>query len=211
MAQIVGRNALQTNGLHKGRDFPRGSIGVTGRECDFLSLKQVCALKNLIRVLANRLLPKCQQMHLDTLHQRYGSDAARRFRLCHHYPAFLCVGNIPHDRQCIVLKIEVLPLKPQAFPAPDTCRSHQQHHTAVFQLASIQRTKKYLCLLLRQCLHWTFDSFRRVHLLDGVLFDGLLLLRIVEDNPQNVVMMLDALFGQRPSIGARYSSRKYWR
>ena len=175
------------------RNLARRRVRIAGLVWTLKPFKEIHVLDDLVGMALNRGSPEQKQFVLDALHDRNGADAARRLRFRDKDAALLGVRHVAGDVECVFVEVEVLPLQAKAFSAPDSSRCHEQHHASVFGLAFADRTEEDPCLILRERIHWALDRSRRIHLLDRILFDELLLLRVVEDDPQNVVMMLDAL------------------
>ena len=162
--------------------------------------EEVHVLDDLIGMALDRGSSEQKQFVLDAFHDRNGADAAWRLWLCDKDAALLGVRHVAGDVERVFFEVEVLPLQAKAFSAPDSSRCHEQHHASVFGLAFADRAEEDSCLILRERIHRALDRSRRVHLLDRILLDELLLLRVVKDDPQDVVMMLDALLRKRPSV-----------
>jgi len=191
--QIVWRNALQADSSHEVRDFARRCVRIAGLIGTFKPFKEIHIFDDLVGMTLDRGASEQKQFVLDAFHDRNGANAAWRLRFCDKNAALLGVRHVAGDVKRVFVEVEVLPLQAEAFSAPDSRRRHEQHHAAVFGLAFADRAEEDSRLILRECIHWAFDRSRRVHLLDRILLDELLLLRVIEDDPQNVVMVLDAL------------------
>lgn len=200
MPQIVGRNALQADSPHEVRDLARRRVRIAGLVGTLKPFKEVHVLDDLVGMALYCRSSEQKQFVLDAFHDRNGADAAWRLRFRDKDATLLGVRHISGNVQRILFKVEVLPLQAEAFSAPDSRRCHEQHHTSVFRLAFVDRAEEDSRLILRERIHWALDRSRRVHLLDRILLDELLLLRVVKDDPQDVVMMLDALLRKRPSV-----------
>ncbi len=198
--QIMRRNALQADSSHEMRNLARRCVRIAGLVWTIKPFKEVHVLDDLVGVALNRGSSEQKQFVLDAFHDRNGADAARRLWFRDKDAALLGVRHITGDVERVFVEVEVLPLQAKAFSASDSRRCHEQHHASVFGLAFADRAEEDSRLILRERIHWTLDRSRRVHHLDRILLDELLLLRVVEDDPQNVVMMLDALLRKRPSV-----------
>ena len=198
--QIMGRNALQADSPHEMRDLARCRIRIAGLVGTLKPFKEVHVLDDLVGMALNRGSSEQEQFVLDAFHDRNGADAARRLWFRDKDAALLGVRHVAGDMERVFVEVEVLPLQAEAFSAPDSRRCHEQHHASVFRLAFADRAEEDSGLILRERIHRTLDRSRRVYPLDRILFDELLLLRVVKDDPQNVVMMLDALLRKRPSV-----------
>lgn len=200
MPQIVRRNALQADSPHEMRDLARRRVRIAGLVGTLKPLKEIHVLDDLVGMPLYRGSLEQKKFVFDAFHDRNGTDAARRLRLRDKDAALLGVRHIAGDMERVFVEVEVLPLQAKTFSAPDSRRCHEQHHASVFGLAFADRTEEDSRLILRERIHWALDRSRRVHLLDRILLDELLLFRVVEDDPQDVVMMLDALLRKRPSV-----------
>ena len=109
----------------------------------------------------------------------------------------------------VVLKIKVLPLKPQAFAASYPGSRHQKHHAPILWLAVPQCLEEDLCLILSEGIDGPLHGSGSIDFLDRVLFDVFLSLGIVEDNAENVIVVLYAFLAKPLAVGARYSSLRY--
>ena len=175
------------------RDLARRRVRIAGLVGTLKPIKEIHVLDDLVGMALNRGSSEQKQFVLDAFHDRNGADAAWRLRFRDKDAALLGVSHVAGDVERVFVEVEVLPLQAEAFSAPDSRRCHEQHHATVFGLAFADRAEEDSRLILRERIHRALDRSRRVHLLDRILLDELLLLRVVEDDPQNVVMMLDAL------------------
>ena len=191
--QIVWRYALQADSPHEMRDLARCRIRIAGLVGTLKPFKEVHVLDDLVGMALNRGSSEQKQFVLDAFHDRNGADAAWRLRFRDKDAALLGVSHVAGDVERVFVEVEVLPLQAKAFSTPDSCCRHEQHHATVFGLAFADRAEEDSRLILRERIHRAFDRSRRVHLLDRILFDELLFLRVIEDDPQDVVMVLDAL------------------
>ena len=191
--QIVGRNTLQADSSHEVRDLARRRVRIAGLIGTFKPFKEVHVLDDLVGMALDRGSSEQKQFVLDAFHDRNGADAAWRLRFRNKDAALLGVRHITGDVERVFVEVEVLPLQAKAFSASDSRRCHEQHHASVFGFAFADRAEEDPRLILRECIHWALDRSRCVHLLDRILLDELLFLRVVEDDSQDIVMMLDAL------------------
>ena len=88
----------------------------------------------------------------------------------------------------VVLKIKVLPLKPQALAASYPGSRHQEHHTPILWFAVLKSLEEDLRLVLGEGIDGPLHGSGSIDFLDRVLFDVFLSLGIVEDNAKNVIM-----------------------
>ena len=121
------------------------------------------------------------------------ADTLCCFRLCDHDAAFWRVCHRPFDADRCTLKVNVLPLKAQAFAPPQSCCNQHLQNAAEIKCATAKGDKEACRFLLSQRVNDFFADFWSIDLLHGVFDNHILPFCVVENHAQNVVMMADGL------------------
>ena len=91
-----------------------------------------------------------------TWNNRDRADRVCGFGLCYGDTAFRGVGGGAVDGQGAALKVDVRPLKSQAFASPQTCCDKNLKHTAELKITGEQSIEKADCFFLCQGIHIPF-------------------------------------------------------